>query len=101
MLSPSHDPSHHFPMTTLRRRLRARGAAPATYSLSTLTAHRTQELPHDVEALAIFRNHFTRHGAVRQTRGCAAGPYGRLIHSEQQSGGVVDPETVHDFAYDT
>jgi RHS repeat-associated protein len=25
----------------------------------------------------------------------------RLIHSEQQTGGVVDPETVHDYFYDT
>ncbi|MGH9889637.1 MAG: hypothetical protein ACREBE_29165, partial [bacterium] len=27
--------------------------------------------------------------------------YGRVVHSEQQSGAIVDPQTVHDFAYDT
>jgi YD repeat-containing protein len=48
----------------------------------------------------LLENKRTVNGSVRRTVQ-SYDALGRPTHSEQQTGGVVDPETVHDYFYDT
>lgn len=87
----------------------AAGSNPVTSSWRTNSLGQLIEL--DEPDAAAQLNTYSNWGELIETKRTAAGTvkrtvqkydaYGRVIHSEQQSAGVVDPETVHDYAYDT
>jgi RHS repeat-associated protein len=101
------DPLGHLTSMT-RYQDPASGANPVTSGWHLDSLGQLLELD-EPDSVPQFRT-YSRWGELLETNRTVAGALkkavqtydalGRLIHSEQQNGGVIDPETVHDYTYD-